>query len=424
MSRDGTPATSGGPVDPPSGRRGVGDGTWADWYQMAMQESGARISEPQGPPYLIGMAQVRQEAVGQIYGRVAGKEPPAHNIASEALRAYYTRVDPPTLNTWACQILCMIVEYHMACMTRGSPVTSPLVPGELEEHLPPLTSYAPPKDRSGVTDVLVRDHWARTLRVAVWCHCLDMALSEPTSSGSLVRSCHRMGHLLAYFLGPGTAWGLQFEDVVTQVLKENWWQLKTRHTNAASSLRRCNKRRTTLCTEIDATSEAREMVTDPPSSQELEARLSTLQTSLSAIERAITRYEDLIKDCQIQEEEEARQEEISHEQSEEEISNAEMINDEECGGPEPSGPCEEADTEDPPPLDPIEDAGPTPSAPAGDAVSPEEDASLMQPAPQPGDPVAGSHSPRSEAGMVSGEMAELSLASPSQPEPAEGETPP
>ena len=46
----------------------------------------------------------------------------------------------------------------------------------------------------------------------------------------------------------------------------------------------------------------------------------------------------------------------------------------------------------------------------------------MQPAPQPGDPVVGSHSPRSEAGTVSGEMAELSLTSPSQPEMAEGET--
>ena len=203
---------------------------------MAMHESQGGTSEPQGPPYPIGTAQVRWEAVGQIYGRVTGKEPLMHNITSEALRAYYMRIDPQTLNTWACQILCMIAEYHMACMTRGSPVTSPLVPGELEERLPPLTNYTPPEDRSGVTNVQVRDHWARTLRVAVWCHHLDMALSELTSSGSLVRSRHQMGHLLAYFLGPGTAWGLQFKDVVTQVLKENWWQLKMRRANAASSL--------------------------------------------------------------------------------------------------------------------------------------------------------------------------------------------
>ena len=130
---------------------------------MTMRGAGGRISEPQGPPYLTGMAEARREAIGQIYDQVNGKELPSRNIVSEALRAYYTRVDPQTLNTWACQILCMISEYHMACMTRGTPVTSPIVPRELEDCLPPLADYASPEDQSGTTDVRVRDHQARTL---------------------------------------------------------------------------------------------------------------------------------------------------------------------------------------------------------------------------------------------------------------------
>ena len=70
-----------------------------------------------------------------------------------------------------------------------TPVTSPIVPRELKEHLPPLADYASPEDRSGATDIRVREHWTRTLQVVVWCHRLDMALSkEPASSGSLVRS--------------------------------------------------------------------------------------------------------------------------------------------------------------------------------------------------------------------------------------------
>ena len=81
-----------------------------------------------------------------------------------------------------------------------------------------------------------------------------------------------------------------------------------------------------------------------------------------------------------------------------------MVDEEECSDPEPSGPCGEVDTKGPPPL-----------ASAEDAVSPEEDALLMQPASQPKDRAAGSHSPRSETGTVSGEMAELCLTSPSQP---------
>ena len=124
-----------------------------------------------------------------------------------------------------------------------------------------------------------------------------------------------------------------------------------------------------------------EVITDAPSSREMEHRLNTLQTSLDVVERSITRYENLIEDCWMQEEEARLEEEISQEQEEEEVTDAEMVDEEEHGDPEPSGPCGEADTKGPPPL-----------VSAEDAVSPEEDALLMQPASQPEDPAAGSQS--------------------------------
>ena len=95
-------------------------------------------------------------------------------------------------------------------------------------------------------------------------------------------------------------------------------------------------------------------------------------------------------------EEEAHQEEVIFQEQEEEEgdTDAEMVEEGERGDGESSRPQGVAGTEDTPPLDP-----------AGDAVSPEEDAFLMQQASQPVDLAAGSHSPRSEAGMVSGEMA-------------------
>ena len=217
---------------------------------------------------------------------------------------------------------------------------------------------------------------------------------------------------MAYFLGPGTAWELQFKDIVIQVLKENRRHVEKKRTDAASSLQKCNNWRTKLRTKFDATSQVMEVITDAPSSREMEHRLSTLQTSLNMIERSIMRYENLIEDCQMQEEEAHLEEEISCEPEEEEVTDAEMVDEEERGDPEPSGPCGKADIEGLPPLDSV-----------GDAVFP-EDAFLMQPASQPEDPAAGSHSPRRETGMVSGEMAELSLTSPSQPGLAEDETPP
>ena len=163
-----------------------------------------------------------------------------------------------------------------------------------------------------------------------------------------------------------------------------------------------------------------EVITDAPSHREMEHRLNTLQTSLNAMETSITKFKNLIEECRMLEEEVCRvekdkaclEEEI-HQEEEEEIANVEMVGEEEHSDPEPSGPHGEANTEGLPPL-----------VSAGDAISPEEDALLMQPAPQPEDPVAGSHSPRSETGMVLGEMAELCLTSPSHPGHEEDETPP
>ena len=297
---------------------------------------------------------MRWEAIGQIYNHVDGKDPSPHNIASEALQAYYSGVDPQTLKMWACQILCMISKYHMPCMTRGSLVTSPILPGVIEDRLPPLTDYASPEDRSGVTDVQVWDHQVRTLWVAVWLHRLDMALSEePATSGSLVRTRHSLGHLLAYFLGPRTAWDLQFEDIINQVLKENQRHNEKKCTDVTSSLQKCRNRQTKLRNEFDAVSQAMEVITDAPSSREMEHRLNTLQTSLSMVERSITKFENLIKDCQmleeevchIEEDEAHLEEEIC--QEEEEIVDVEMAKEEEHGDPEFSGPRGEADTEGP-----------------------------------------------------------------------------
>ena len=155
------------------------------------------------------------------------------------------------------------------------------------------------------------------------------------------------------------------------------------------------------------------MVTDRASSVELEHLLNSLQTSLAAIEWAITKYENILKDCRMQEEEARQEEVISQEWEEEEgDANMEMMEEEERDNGEPSGPQGVAETEEVPPL-----------VSTGDAVSPEEDAFLMQQASQPVDPTTGSHSPRSEAGTVSWEMAELILTSPSQPGPGEDETP-
>ena len=146
-----TPATSGCPTDQPTGGAGAGDGP--NWYQAAIRMARGEISKPEGPPFPVATAEVRRRSVGQIYGWVVRKQPLEFNIFTRGLWAYYTRVDSSTLDTWACQTLCMVAEYHLACVTWGSAVTSPILPGELEERLPPLADYLHPEDSTGATDV-------------------------------------------------------------------------------------------------------------------------------------------------------------------------------------------------------------------------------------------------------------------------------
>ena len=364
----------------------------------------------QGPPYPIGPAPARLGAISQIYGSVTGMDPPPTNIASEALQAYYSGIKVRTIKTWACQVLCMIAKYHMACVTREALVTSPILPGVIEDKLPPLAGYAPPEDREGITDVRVRDHFAKTLRVAIWLHRLDMALSgEPAALGSLVRDRHYVGHLLSYFLAPGTAWGLRSEDVIHQVLKENRMHNERRWNEAASSLRKCLNRRAKLRDKLDAVNKALEVTPAGQSRLEMEERVHTIHTALSAVENSVAKFENSIEECRMLEDE-ARQmeeEESSLDQPgpEGEIADVEMIDQEELGDLESSGPQVKAHTEDHPPQ-----------ASDGDVISPEEESTLLADTPQ-----LEESSPGSETTGVSGGMAELWLTSPAHPGTEEGE---
>ena len=159
--------------------------------------------------------------MGAIYEHVVGQEPPQKNIASRAISTYYPNFTPTAVKTVASQVLCMIAEYHLACATRGSMTTSPILPEAVEQYLPPLVDYACPSS-TGLTDVRVHDHKARSLCVGVWLYRMDMSLSwEKEASESLVQSRHSKGPLLSYLFASGTG-NLRFEEVVRRVLQENW----------------------------------------------------------------------------------------------------------------------------------------------------------------------------------------------------------
>ena len=87
--------------------------------------------------------------------------------------------------------------------------------------------------------------------MAVWLHQLDMSLSrEEEASRSLIQLRHTQGHLLGYFLAPGTS-SLMFEEVLTKVLDENYEEHQRMQKCTTSSLQKYNSRRTRYLAELD-----------------------------------------------------------------------------------------------------------------------------------------------------------------------------
>ena len=103
---------------------------------------------------------------------------------------------------------------------RGPSSLSPILPADAAALLPPIKNYIPGITSKGTRDVRVMDQ-ARTLRVAVWLHQLDMAVTgNGMASETLEASQHCQGPLLESLLTPRMS-NLSFWEVVDCVLQEN-----------------------------------------------------------------------------------------------------------------------------------------------------------------------------------------------------------
>ena len=280
--------TTSGSSDKPSPMIGeAGDGP--SWFEQVTHEEAKKAAckrkrmdteqSAPGRPFPLISEEARKEVMGAIYEHVAGWEPSQKNIASRAISAYYPDFTPATVKAVASQVLCMIAEYHLACATMGSTITSPILPKAVEQYLPPLADYTHPGS-TGLTDVRVCDHKSSSLHVGVGLHQVDMSLSrERKASESLVQSRHIRGPLLSYLLAPRTG-NLHFEEVVTRVLQENWEKHERAKERFRSSLNSSHRRWTMLSQELDELSQGIEATTDRKLHKQTEERMGVLQTAL------------------------------------------------------------------------------------------------------------------------------------------------
>ena len=166
--------TSGGLGEPSLMEGRAGDGP--SWFEKVTHEEAtkgackrkrtdARQQAP-GHPFPLASEEAKKEAMGAIYKHAVGQELPQKNIASRAISAYYPDFSPAAVKTMAGQVLRMIAKYHLACATRGSTTTSPILPETVEQYLSLLVDYAQ-SGGTGITDVRVHDHKASSLCVGV-----------------------------------------------------------------------------------------------------------------------------------------------------------------------------------------------------------------------------------------------------------------
>ena len=66
-SKSGAPATPGGPSHLPSDGRGARDGGRPSWYEQMLRVAQEKTSGPSELPHLLGLVEVRRDAVHQIY---------------------------------------------------------------------------------------------------------------------------------------------------------------------------------------------------------------------------------------------------------------------------------------------------------------------------------------------------------------------
>ena len=229
---------------------GVGDGqTWAEQVETSAEAEFQWARPPKCPhsqsrrweagprlPFPLLDEEGRLASIEKLYAYAREQPSPRDDVAGRAIRHLHPEI--LSRDAWRLrnQVSCMIAEYHLTSSARVSTTLSPVLLEAAKLLLPAIKTYVFNISFEGTRDVRVLDR-ARTLRVAVWLHHLDMAVGgDQLASETLDASRHSLGCLLESLLIP-TTHDLTFREVVAHCLYENRRDAQRRLDNL---VRRCN----------------------------------------------------------------------------------------------------------------------------------------------------------------------------------------
>ena len=236
MSGTESSVTQGARSDPPMPMEtgGVGDGrSWAEQAEASTEEewrrdrptkhhrSSSRKQKSQSTnPFLLQDNKGRHEVVEQLY-RHTGECPLAHHdVAAQGMARHHLDMELGMAKSLNNQVLCMISEHHLMCLSQGPSYVSPVLLEAAKNLLPSIEEYMAGGVFQGTRDMRVLEK-AKTLWMAVWLHHLDMATArDGVASYSLDTARHGRGPLLEFLLAPQAS-SLTFEEVIHRVLAES-----------------------------------------------------------------------------------------------------------------------------------------------------------------------------------------------------------
>ena len=125
-------------------------------------------------PFPLQDSEGRHEVVQQLYWHAGELTPAHHDVAAQGMARHHPDMESGEAKSLNNQVLCMILEYHLTCLSQGSSCISPVLLEAAKDLLPPIEEYMADGGFQGTRDLRVLEK-AKTLWVAVWLHCLDMA---------------------------------------------------------------------------------------------------------------------------------------------------------------------------------------------------------------------------------------------------------
>ena len=186
---------------------GAGDGqSWAEQAKASPKEewrrdrpakhrrsSSRKWEDWSTNPFPLQGSKGRHGVVQQLYQHAGEHTPACHDVAAQGMTRHHPDMESGVAKSLNNQVLCMILEYHLTCLSQGPSYISPVLPKAAKDLLPPIEGYMADGGFQGTQDLRVLEK-AKTLRVAVWLHHLDMAAAgDEAASFSLDATRHGRG---------------------------------------------------------------------------------------------------------------------------------------------------------------------------------------------------------------------------------------